>query len=181
MWLSYNLILSLLLHSHQVCLDTHLSYRFIPVSWRGTHMGAKFPVAETFMNNVPNGASRNIKPYFQLSNTHTCLLELLRQYPEQDQQTWTAEPLICSSITFTRPLSNSLHHLRTRCTVITLAPHTVTSSRWTFFAHKKKRMTNAILLLSTLSVRSPSWNYCCVCSRQMKWWLLLISVGEYIY
>jgi hypothetical protein len=39
-------------------------------------------------------------------------------------------PLLCSSITFTRPLPNSLHHLRTCCTVITVAPHTVTSSQW---------------------------------------------------
>jgi hypothetical protein len=34
--------------------------------------------------------------------------------------------------------------------------------------------------LSTLSVRSPSWNYCCVCSRHLRSWLLL-SGGEYMY
>jgi hypothetical protein len=30
-----------------------------------------FPAAETFMNNVPNGALRKIKPYSKLSNTQT--------------------------------------------------------------------------------------------------------------
>jgi hypothetical protein len=59
--------------------------------------------------------------------------------------TWSADvdgrPLLCSSVTFTRPLSNSLRHLRTCCTVITLAPYTVTNSRListggTSFAHK---------------------------------------------
>ena len=34
-------------------------------------LGANLPVAETFMNDVPNGASGKIEPSFQLSNTHT--------------------------------------------------------------------------------------------------------------
>jgi hypothetical protein len=102
---------------------------------------ANFPVAETFMNNVPNGASRKIKPYLQYS--HVCLhccINILNKIADVD-----GRALLCSSITFTRPLSNSLHRLHTCCTVITLAPYTVTSSRWistgrTFFAHKN-RMT----------------------------------------
>jgi hypothetical protein len=57
-------------------------------------------------------------------------------------------PHLCSSITFTRPLSNSLHHLRTCCTVITLALYThyltMNVNRWNFFAHKNE-WQNALL------------------------------------
>jgi hypothetical protein len=35
--------------------------------------------------------------------------------------------------------------------------------------------------LSTLSVWSPPWNYCCVCSHHLRWWLLLLSGDEYMY
>jgi hypothetical protein len=52
----------------------------------GNPPGANFPVAETFINNVPNGALFPIEQY-----SHFCLLALLHQYPEQDQQTWTAD------------------------------------------------------------------------------------------
>jgi hypothetical protein len=45
----------------------------------------------------------------------------------------------------------------------------------------ENKWQKALLLLSTFSVRSPCWNYCCVCSRHLRWWLLLLSGGEYRY
>jgi hypothetical protein len=47
-----------------------LSFVFVS-QLTGNPPGANFPLAEMFMNNVPNGVSREIKPYFQFSNTHT--------------------------------------------------------------------------------------------------------------
>jgi hypothetical protein len=145
--------------------------------------GANFPVAETFMNNVSNGAFGKIKHSFQFSNIYTsaCTSASISWTRSADVD---GRPLLCSSLTFTRPLSNSLHHSCICCTVITLAPYTVASSRWistggTFFAHKKE-WQNA-LLLSNLSVWSPCRNYCCVCSCYLRWWLLLLSGGEYMY
>jgi hypothetical protein len=44
----------------------------------------------------------------------------------------------------------------------------------------KNEWQNA-LLFSTLLVRSPPWNYCYVCSRHLKWLLLLLYCGEYVY
>jgi hypothetical protein len=94
-------------------------------------------------------------------------------------------PLLCSTITFTRPLSNSLHHLRTCCTVIALAPYPVTSSLLILTGGTvlpiNNEWQNPLLLLSNLSLRSPSWNYCNVYSRHLRWWLLLLSGGEYMY
>jgi hypothetical protein len=45
----------------------------------------------------------------------------------------------------------------------------------------KKEWQNTLHLLPTLSVWSPSWNYCCDCSCHLRWWLLLLSGGEYMY
>jgi hypothetical protein len=45
----------------------------------------------------------------------------------------------------------------------------------------KNEWQNALLLFPTLSVRSPSWNYFCVCSRHLMRWLLLLSGGEHKY
>jgi hypothetical protein len=61
------------------------AYLFVFVSQlMGNPPAANFPVAETFMNNVQNGASRKIKPYFQLSITHTsvclhCCISILNK------------------------------------------------------------------------------------------------------
>lgn len=83
-----------------------VSFEFVSQMTRNSS-GANVSVAETFMNNVPNGASRKIKPYFQLSNTHISLcLHFWTGSADMEGQ-----PLLCSSFTFTWPLSNSLHHL----------------------------------------------------------------------
>jgi hypothetical protein len=104
----------------------------------GDPPGANFPVAETFMNNVPNG-SNLISNWAILARLSACTVASISWTRSADVD---GRPLLCSSITFTRLLLNYLHHLRTCYTVITLAPYTVTSLRWistggTFFAHKK--------------------------------------------
>jgi hypothetical protein len=125
----------------------------------GNTPGANFSVAETFMNNVPNvprERSNLISNLAILTFLSACTAASIPWTRSADVD---GRPLLCPSITFTRPLSNSLHRLRTCRTVIALAPYTVTSSRWistggTFFAYKKEwqRTSSFIHSFSTIAI-----------------------------
>ena len=145
------------LKKHQRWL--HICFFFVFVSQMRIPTGENFPVAETFMNNVANSVSRNTKRSFQLSNTQTsvCTAASKSCTGSVDVEGW---PLLCSSFTFTRPLSNSLHHFAHYLLPShyhhTLSPaHNEFQQVELFFAPKKWMSEH---ILSTLSVQLPFEN-----------------------
>jgi hypothetical protein len=115
-----------------------------------------------------------------LSNTHTsvclhCCIDILNKISRRGRLT---TPLFIHHIHSTTvklpaPFTHMLYH--------TLSLAHDEFQQVELFLPIKHEWQNALLFLFTLSVLSPSWNYCCVCSRHLRWWLLLLSGGEYMY